>query len=150
MKEHKTFEEVKENFTKYLKKQKHRQTPERYSILENIYKYEGHFGAEKLHEEMQKSYPVSLATIYNTIKLLLDCGLIVKHQFDLPNAQFEKTFVETVHHHLICTECGRIKEFSDKNIRTSIQKKVFAKFEPSHYTLYIYGKCEKCKRKNKR
>ena len=147
MKEEYSFEGIKEIFTDYLKKKEHRKTPERYAILEHIYQHEGHFDAELLYKAMQKEYRVSLATIYNTLDLLLDCSLIVKHPFVGQTAQFEKTFSNTTHHHLVCSLCGSVKEFSDKKIRTIIQTKKFSNFEPSHYSLYIYGICNKCKNK---
>ena len=71
-----------ELFTDYLIRHKHRKTPERYAILEKIYSIDGHFNAEALYELMQNDYRVSLATVYNTLDLLLDAALIVKHQFD--------------------------------------------------------------------
>ena len=145
MKEDQTFESVREVFTVYLDKKKHRKTPERYAILKHIYDNEGHFDAELLYNMMQNNYRVSLATVYNTFELLLDCGLIVKHPFARQTAQFEKTFGNSIHHHLVCTKCGMVKEFSDKRIRTTIQSKDFASFEVSHYSLYLYGLCKKCK-----
>lgn len=149
MKEEGSFEKVKETFTEFLKKNNHRKTPERYAILERICRYDGHFNAESLHKEMQLEYRVSLATVYNTLELLQQSHLIVKHQFGQQEAQYEKAFDDKVHHHLVCADCGKVKEFSDKQIRTTIQAKRFAYFEASHYSLYVYGLCSKCKQKRK-
>jgi len=149
VKEETTIESVREMFTAFLEQKKMRKTPERYAILEKIYFNDSHFDAETLFEDMQKEYRVSLATIYNTIDLLLDCSLIVKHPFVGKKAKYEKTFSKLVHHHLICTICGTVKEFSDKKMRNLIESKSFATFEPSHYSLYLYGVCAKCKGKKK-
>ena len=144
MKEELTFEAVRDVFTNYLQQKKHRKTPERFAILKQIFDNEGHFDAELLYNHMQNDYRVSLATVYNTMDLLLDCGLIVKHPFAGQTSQFEKTFGNSIHHHLVCTKCGSVKEFSDKKIRTVIQSKIFSSFESSHYSLYLYGLCKKC------
>ena len=145
MKEEGSFEAIKEIFTEYLKKHHHRKTPERYAILERIYLFEGHFNADVLYNLMQENYRVSLATIYNTLELLVESRLIIKHQLGGQFAQYEKIFGSATHHHLICTNCGKVKEFSDKEIRVAIQSKQFAHFQTSHYSLYLYGLCSKCK-----
>lgn len=145
MKEEVSYESIKELFTEYLKEHKHRKTPERYAILERIYLYEGHFNADILFNIMQAEYRVSLATVYNTLELLLECKLIIKHQLGGQFAQYEKTFGNSTHHHLICTNCGKVKEFSDTQLRLSIQNRKFAHFQTSHYSLYMYGLCHKCK-----
>lgn len=145
MKEEESYAQIRGIFTEYLKAHKHRKTPERYAILEQIYNYSGHFNADILFSIMQDKYRVSLATIYNTLELLIDSKLIIKHQLGGQFAQYEKAFGNTTHHHLVCTQCGKVKEFSDKQIRTAIQTREFAHFEMSHYSLYLFGTCAKCK-----
>jgi Fur family transcriptional regulator, ferric uptake regulator len=145
MKEEVSYESIKELFTDYLKIHNHRKTPERYAILERIYLYEGHFNADILFNMMQAEYRVSLATVYNTLELLQECKLIIKHQLGGQFAQYEKTFGNSTHHHLICTNCGKVKEFSDNQLRLSIQNRKFAHFQTSHYSLYLYGLCHKCR-----
>jgi Fur family ferric uptake transcriptional regulator len=145
MKEESSYEAIKEIFDEYLVKHHHRRTPERYAILERIFSFEEHFNADILYNQMQGNYRVSLATVYNTLELLVECRLIIKHQLGGKFAQYEKTFGNNTHHHLICTNCGKVKEFSDKQIRVAIQSKQFVHFQTSHYSLYLYGICSKCK-----
>jgi len=149
MKENNIIDKIKITFTEYLRKNKQRKTPERFAILERIYSNDGHFSAEWLHKEMQALYPVSLATIYNTLELLVNCNLIIKHQFGQQEAQYEKAFADKIHHHLVCTDCGKVREFSDKRIRTTVQSKRYAYFEACNYSLYVYGICSRCKQKRK-
>lgn len=144
MKEEVSYDSIKEVFTEYLKNHNHRKTPERFAILERIYSYEGHFNADILFNLMQTEYRVSLATIYNTLELLLECKLIIKHLLGGQFTQYEKAFGSNTHHHLICTECGKVKEFSDKQLRIAIQSRKFPRFQVSHYSLYMYGLCSKC------
>ena len=145
MKDENSLDTVRDIFTNFLVERKHRKTPVRFAILERVYAYEGHFKAEDLHKAMSEEYRVSLATVYNTLELLLECHLVVKHQFGDQIAQYEKTFGSLIHHHLVCSKCGKIKEFSDKAIRAAIQNKKFVHFQMSHYSLYLYGLCSKCK-----
>ncbi len=149
MREDFSLENIKEIFTNYLRSKELRKTPERFAILERVYMQEDHFDAEFLYKLMQEDYRVSLATIYNTLELLLSCRLIVKHQFGGQIAQYEKTFGNAIHNHLVCTKCGQIKEFSDKKLKTHIQRKRFAQFDVSYYSLYLYGMCKKCSEKSK-
>lgn len=139
-------EKVNQIFSDYLEKNGQRKTPERFAILDKIYSFEGHFSIEQLLQEMEKmKFRVSRATVYNTITLLLDAKLILKHSFN-NSSQYEKSYNTQTHHHIICTECGKVAEFENKNIKNIIESSKFPRFTAINYSLYVYGICSSCKR----
>lgn len=141
-------EHVKEEFTLYLNKNKHRKTPERFAILDHIYSSKGHFDMESLYISMQESnFRVSRATLYNTIELLLDCGLVIKHQFGANVSQYERAYGNENHDHLICISCGSVKEYKNEDLFIPGKQKKLERFKVSYYSMYIYGVCAKCQRK---
>ncbi len=140
---------AKENFTKYLKSGNYRITPERFYVLEAVMNCDGHFDADELFLQMKTGNKgkVSRATVYNTLDLLQDCGLISKYRFGENHSRYEKALGRPHHDHMICLQCGDILEFVNEKV-IKIQEEVCAEnnFKHQSSTLQIFGVCSKCQK----
>ena len=136
-------EEVRDVFRAFLQSRSQRQTPERFAVLEEVYATDDHLDADELYLRMkQKGSRVSRATVYNTLDLLIECDLVVRHQFGKNQAKYERAFSYRQHDHLICMDCSELFEFCDPRIQ-SIQEMVadIYKFDIKHHSLNMYGHC---------
>ncbi len=139
-------EEAKKTLDRYLRSRNLRPTKERYLLLQEILHTQGHFDADGLYISLsRRGLKASRATVYNTLDLLVRCGLISRYRFGEDHARYEKAFGRPRHDHLICLECGDIIEFVSDKLE-KIQREVCEenKFTPENSTLQIFGRCAKC------
>jgi Fur family ferric uptake transcriptional regulator len=140
-----TLDEVRRLFSEFLKRRGQRQTNERFAILDAVYATSDHFDADTLYSRLRAGeVRVSRATVYNTLDLLLECDLVVKHQFGASVAKYERAYAYWQHDHLICLDCHEIFEFCDPRLQ-SIQETVadIYGFEVARHALQVYGHCRR-------
>lgn len=108
-----------------------------------------HLSAEDVYQVLHQSdEEVGLATVYRVLAQFESAGLVSRVQFEGGQSMFELN--EGEHHdHILCTQCGKVEEFSNELIEK--QQQVIAQqagFIMTGHCLHIYGLCSNC-RKNK-
>ncbi len=129
----------------YLEMNNHRKTPERYAILNAVYSINGHFTLDELSEKLVNEYrfPVSRATLYNTLNLFMELRLVLRHRFQ-GTTKYEACYDNDSHCHQMCTVCGKVSEFRSPEITEAIDNLRLRRFRKDGFTLYIYGICSTC------
>ena len=132
----------------YLEMNNHRKTPERYSILRAIYSMNGHFTIDDLKARLAKDmdFPVSRATLYNTLNLFLSLRLVIRHRFQ-GSTKYEACYDNQSHCHQICSVCGKVTEIKSPEIISAVENLHLKRFRKDGFTLYIYGICSTCQLK---
>lgn len=132
----------------YLEMNNHRKTPERYTILRAIYSINGHFTLDDLKARLaqEMDFPVSRATLYNTLNLFMSLRLVVRHRFQ-GSTKYEACYDNQSHCHQICTMCGKVTEVKSPEIKAAVEKMHLKRFRKDGFTLYVYGVCSTCQTK---
>lgn len=141
---------IQRQFDDYLERKHLKRTEERHKVLEAICAFKGHFDVNMILNQLQKSqFSVSRATIYNTLEILINADVVIRHPLNGTMQQYELCCLSTNHTHLVCTQCGSIRKISSKEqpIDPSAMRK--NRFTPAYYCLYIYGLCAKCRQQQK-
>ncbi len=139
---------VRQILDNYLEANNRRKTPERYAILEAVYDTNGHFTLEDLSEKLaeENRFPVSRATLYNTLKLFMELRLVIRHRFQ-GQTKYEACYDNNSHSHQICTVCGKVTEIKSPQIQDAIGNMHLKRFRKDGFSLYIYGICSTCQAK---
>ena len=117
-----------------------RLTDQRKLIAQVMSKSTDHPDVDELHKRVTKSdSKISIATVYRTVKLFEEAGIVAKHDFKGNKARYEEV-PEEHHDHLIDVNTGEIREFVDEDIE-KLQKKVAEKlgYKLVDHRLELYG-----------
>lgn len=141
-------ERVKNILTHYLELNRFRKTPERYTVLDAVYSTPGHFTLDELGDKLVSEYhfPVSRATLYNTLKLFIELRLVIRHRLQT-TTKYEACYDNNSHSHLVCTMCGKVSEIQLPAVSEAIHSVRTQRFRKDGFTLYIYGICSTCNAK---
>jgi Fur family ferric uptake transcriptional regulator len=135
----------------------YRITMPRQAILEVLHRTEGHLSAEDIYIAVREECPgIGLTTVYRTLELLANMGIVFKFDFGDKRSRYELSEgPEGVrhHHHLVCTKCGRIIDYTDyldseKELLDKTESGLSKKynFKISNHLIRFYGLCDKCQK----
>ena len=135
-----------ELFESFLQKSDGRYTQQKKSIATSIFKTSGHFEVESFIDKFRSdTQKLSRATVYRTIKQLLDAGLLQKISTRDGKVYYEHATPQNHHAHVICNHCGKIQEIKDQEINTLIQTYCTKlQFNVDYQSLHVYGICQNC------
>ncbi len=143
---------AKLRFDAYLKANRLRRTPERYAVLDKVSETARPFGVDDIMRAVATDgFLLSRTTVYSSLALLVKCGLVRLHRFGTSrSARYEREASADGHIHLICTQCGKVKEVKDTELMAALDSRTYSAFHPAHSCLYVYGICSTCSRHNRR
>lgn len=135
-----------EVFAAYLADKNLKMTPQRRLILDTMLKQTGHLSSEELYDKVKRrDSSVGQATVYRTLKLLNESGVIEPLDFADGVTRYEPSYGKEHHDHLICERCNKNIEILDETIER--RQEQIAKehgFKLSHHKMYLYGICSDC------
>jgi Fur family transcriptional regulator, ferric uptake regulator len=133
---------LKSRWRQYVDEKKLNVTSQREAIVDYFLRVKDHISIDELLAKVRRKHPkVGYATVYRTLKLLVDGGLAIERQFGDGQARYE--VVGDHHDHLICLQCGYILEFEDPEIE-ELQEKIaqrLGNFSVIRHRHELYGLC---------
>ena len=137
---------LQKSFSDYLKNKKLRNTAERDAIFSIVCQTKDPFTLEMIGQKLESvNFRVSRASVYNTMELLLDAKIVIRHQFAGSNVQFELKHIAEQYNHAICTSCGTVRKIKIDKLNSICADYKIPKFTMEYYSLSFYGLCSKCK-----
>ena len=139
-------ESIRERLDQFISKKGLRQTSQRDEIVDVIFASDEHFTPEQLFDRLRLAgSAASRATVYRTLALLDEAGLI--HEIELGDGQttYDPNFLDSpTHNHLVCVDCGKVVEFEDEHLdllNDCVTRRLG--YRPVRQSLRIEATCEK-------
>jgi Fur family peroxide stress response transcriptional regulator len=128
----------------HLKSEGVRMTPQRYAILEYLMHSKSHPTADEIYRALSPHYPsLSVATVYNNLKLFIEAGLVRELTYGDDSSRFDADLSD--HYHAICKRCGEIVDFEHPPM-VEVEKEAAQRtgFRVYGHRLEVYGLCPAC------
>ncbi|MFH0943728.1 MAG: Fur family transcriptional regulator [Planctomycetota bacterium] len=139
--------QIDELFDEFIRSSKLKHTAQRMKIVKRAFAMRKHFSAEDLYHILRREKTdVSKATVYRTLKLLVEANFLDALEIGSRQAKFYEPVHGREHHdHMICLKCGQIVEFIDRTIESLQQKAASnSKFRVLSHSLKLFGLCATC------
>lgn len=131
----------RDEFTKHLTEHGLRMTRQRLAIAEIFFDSDGHPNIEQLTTVVRDAHPdIGQATVYRTLKLLVDSGLATAARLGGAKTRYEPNLDDDHHDHLVCTKCGRVVEFHNEELE-ALQETIATGFgfKLTGHEMELYG-----------
>jgi Fur family ferric uptake transcriptional regulator len=120
----------------------HRITPSRRRVLDAVLAQPAHFTVDDV---LRSTRNVGRATVFRTMKLLLDLNLVCRILLDDGTLHY-RVSTRGHHHHLVCTDCGRVEDFTKCDVEPLVRELAKATdYEIQAHWLEVYGRCQTCR-----
>ncbi len=133
-----------------LQERQHKMTPQRQTVLQIFLDHPGeHLSAEDVHGLLRdKRSEIGLATVYRSLELLSELGILQKIEFGDGCSRYEVNTLDPTqhhHHHLICTKCGKVIEF-EEDLLDDLERDIKTKtgFSVQDHQVKFFGLCKEC------
>jgi Fur family ferric uptake transcriptional regulator len=138
-----------DRFRDYLRDHRQPVTRQREQIARVLLESEEHLSIEEIRDRLVRAgESPGLATIYRTVDLLVESGLVRSRDFGQGYRRFEPVPAPGDHHHLVCSRCGRVAEFTHERLERMLPMIADEHgFQLERHRLEIYGTCRDCRRR---
>lgn len=122
-------------------------TPQRHAILQHLIESMSHPTADEIYKALEVKFPnMSVATVYNNLRVFKNAGLIKELTYGDSSSRFD--FATTDHYHIICDTCGKIVDFSYPGLdEVETLAEHVTGFHVGEHRMEVYGTCPECQHK---
>lgn len=132
-------------FLDFLGKKGHRITSTRIEVAKRVFALHEHFTAEEL-QFLLRAKNISRATVYRTLSLMVEAGLVKEHRFSQDRRLYEHIVGHPRHSHLICDSCGAIEEINCPGATEALSRAAKKMgYRVMNIDVVVHGICGKCR-----
>jgi len=122
-----------------------RRTPQRFDVMDFLLRHPVHATADQIYEELNRRDPrVSRATVYNSLRSLMEAGLVREVAMEGKAARFDAYLRR--HHHFVCDRCGKVEDVDFFDLPARERDQVIGTRRVREFQVTLYGLCEACGR----